>query len=147
MYSNPAIKHAIKKPINMHIINSIVFVNIVSKNCLCIYIRRNWCECVIVLTSLFLWKFPMFANVIAQVTSVEHIHYQVQILSVLEGVVHINNEWVVQLSQDLPLVHYWLNGTLCYYTSLRHFFHRILLLGLLSLYFPYFAKSTFTNAI
>ena len=54
----------------------------------------------------------------------------------MEGVVHVDDEWVVQLCEDLPLVHHRFDAPLRDDAGLGHFFHRICLLGLLSLDLP-----------
>lgn len=57
------------------------------------------------LTSLFLSESSVLAYVVAQVSSVQDVHHQVQVLSVLESVVHVDYERVVQLRENLAFVH------------------------------------------
>ena len=49
------------------------------------------------------------------------------------------------MCQDLSLVDDRLDTTLCYNSSLAHFFHGEVLLGLLSLDSPYFAEATLAD--
>lgn len=64
----------------------------------------------------------------------------------MEGIVHVNDERIVELRENLSLVHYRLNTTLGDYTRFRHLFHGIGLLGLLTLNLPHLAKATFADA-
>lgn len=84
---------------------------------------------------------------VSQIASREQIHYQIQVLSVLESVVHVDNEGVVELGENLPLIHDRLDTSFSYNTRLVHLFHGIGLLCFLSLNFPNFAKSSFTNTV
>ena len=65
----------------------------------------------------------------------------------MEGIVHIDDERVVQLSEDLAFVHDRLNRPLGNDASLRHFLHSIWLLGLLALHLPHLAKATLADAV
>lgn len=56
-------------------------------------------------TCLFFRKTSVFANMVAKISSREQIHNQVQILSILKSIVHVDNKWIVELSQDLPFIH------------------------------------------
>jgi hypothetical protein len=56
------------------------------------------------LTGGFFVKFAMSANMVTQVTSAQVVHHQVEVLSVLKGVVHVHEEHVLQLRKDLALV-------------------------------------------
>ncbi len=77
----------------------------------------------------------------------QQVHDQVEVLAVLEGVVHVHEERIVELGEDLPLVHDGLHGALGDYTGFRHFFHRILMLELFSLYFPNFTEPALADAV
>lgn len=89
----------------------------------------------------------MFANVIPQVSTVENVHHQVQVLSVLESIVHVYYEGVVQLRENLAFIDNGLNASLSYDSCFRHLLHRVLLLGLLSFDFPDFAETALTDTI
>lgn len=43
-------------------------------------------------------KLSVSANVVAEITARQVVHHEVQILSVLEGVVHVDDVYVVELS-------------------------------------------------
>ncbi len=58
-----------------------------------------------ILTCCFFVKPPISANVISQVATIEQVHHEIEVLSVLEGVVHIHQEWTVELRENLALVH------------------------------------------
>ena len=58
------------------------------------------------LTGLLLCEPAMLAYMVSEVTTREIIHYQVEIFPVLESIVHIDDIGVVELSEDLSLVHY-----------------------------------------
>jgi hypothetical protein len=65
------------------------------------------------LTRLFLGETAMLANMVAQIPTREHVHHEIEILPILEGIVHIDDERVVELGENLPLVHDRLNTALC----------------------------------
>lgn len=50
-----------------------------------------------VLTCLLLSKTSMFANMVTKITSREIIHHKIQVLPILESVVHIDDEGVMKL--------------------------------------------------
>ena len=64
----------------------------------------------------------------------------------MKGVVHVDNECVLELCQNLPLIDNGLDTALCYDASLAHLFHGKVVLGLLALDSPHFAKATLTDA-
>ena len=84
---------------------------------------------------------------ITEVTTIEQVHDQEQVLSILEGVVHVYYEGVVQLCEDLALVHDRLYASFRYNSSLGHFLHRILLFAFLPLDLPHFPKASFADAV
>ena len=43
-------------------------------------------------SSLLLGEFLMFGQMISEITSLHHVYYQIQVLSVLEGIVHVHQE-------------------------------------------------------
>ena len=98
------------------------------------------------LTSDFLCETSVSTNMVAEITTWQVVHYQVEILSVLKGVVHVDDEGILQLCQDLALIDHGLDTAFCYYSCLAHFFHGKVLLGLFSLDSPYFAEATLTDA-
>lgn len=100
-----------------------------------------------ILTCLFLGKSSVLANMVAEVSTIEDVHYKVQVLSILEGIVHVDNERVMELGKDLSFVHYWLYAALRYDPRLRHLLHCILLLCFLSVNLPHLSETSFANAI
>jgi hypothetical protein len=89
----------------------------------------------------------MLANVVAQVSSVEQIHNQVEVFSILEGVVHVYEEGVLNLRKNLSFIHDTFDGALRYDSCLAHFFHGVLLLILLAIDSPYSTKTSFSDAV
>ena len=55
---------------------------------------------------LLLSELPLLADVISEITSRHVINDEVQVVSILERVVHIDEEWVAELAQELFLVHH-----------------------------------------
>ena len=101
----------------------------------------------IILTSLLLCEPSIFANMEAQVTPGKQVHDQVHVISILKGVVHVDNEWVVQLREYLAFVHDRFETPLGENASFRHFLHCVLLLWLFPLYFPNLPEPPFSNAV
>lgn len=89
----------------------------------------------------------MLADVITEIASGQHVHHQIQVVSILERVVHVDDEWVVQLSEDLPLVHHRFDAPLRDDACLGHFLHRICLLCLLSLDLPNLPEATLPDTV
>jgi hypothetical protein len=102
---------------------------------------------IIILTSLLLGEASVFAYMIAKITTREQVHDQIQIFTVLECIIHIDNEGIMQLCKNLSLIHHRLNAALSNDTSFRHFLHRIRLLSLFSLNLPYLTESSLSNAV
>ena len=94
----------------------------------------------------FLVEAPVLANVVTQVAAGEIVHHQVKVFAVLKGVVHVDDEQIIELFQNLPLVDYRLHTTLGNYASLGHFFHSIVLFFFLSFDSPDFSKSALADA-
>jgi len=89
----------------------------------------------------------MFAYVISEVSTVQHVHHQVQVFTILECVVHIDDERVVELSENLSFIHDGLDTAFGDDASLRHLLHSVLLFGLLTLYLPHLPKPSFSDAV
>ena len=51
-------------------------------------------------------EFSIPTNVVAQVTPRQVIHHQIQILSVLESIVHVHDVHILELSKNLSFVYY-----------------------------------------
>lgn len=97
-------------------------------------------------TSCLLTEASMTTNVVTQVTTREVIHDKVKVLTILEGVVHVDDEWILQLSQDLALVDDRLDTAFGYDSCLAHLLHGKVLLGLFALHTPYLAKAALADA-
>ena len=54
--------------------------------------------------SLFLCKPFSLIYMISKVTPCQQIHTQIEIITILKGVVHVDNKWVFQFSQDLSFI-------------------------------------------
>ncbi len=70
-------------------------------------------------------------QVVPQVPACQQVHQQVQVLTVLEGLVQVDQKGVVQLSQDLLLVHDRLDTFLGQHLGLRHHFQCVVRSALL----------------
>lgn len=99
-----------------------------------------------VLTRDFLGETPVPANVVAQVSARQVVHDEVEVLAVLERVVHVHDERVFQLRQDLPLVYHRLDTALGDDTCLAHLFHGEVLFGLFALDSPDLAEAALADA-
>lgn len=120
-YSRPATRQAIKNPTFVYSIYTI--------------------------TGLLLRETAMLADVITEIATRQHVHHQIQVVPILEGIVHVDNEWVVELCKDLPLVHHRFDAPLSDDACLRHFLHRICLLGLLTLDLPDLPEAALPDAV
>ena len=88
----------------------------------------------------------MAADVVTQVATREVVHDEVKIFSILEGVVHVDDERILQLGQDLALVDDRLDTALGDDSCLAHLLHGKVLLGLFALYTPHLAKAALADA-
>ena len=98
------------------------------------------------LTGSFFIESAVLANVVSEITSVQQVHHQVQTLSVLESIVHVDEKRVVELSQDLALIHDRLDTPLRENSRFAHLLHRVIFLGLFALDSPDFTKASFADA-
>jgi len=107
-------------------------------------------------TCLLFGKAAVLAYVIAQIASTHYIYYKIQVVSVFECIMHINqkpkntanaNLRVLELGQKLFFIHYWIYGALWNDPRLCHLFHSVEL-SLLSLFnFPNLAESSAADHI
>ena len=97
-----------------------------------------------VLTGSCFVELPVSADVVSQIATIEKIHDQIKILSILECVVHIDEEWTIELSEDLSFVHYTLYASFRQYSGFTHFLHGIFMLELFAIDLPYFSETTFS---
>jgi len=84
---------------------------------------------------------------VAQIASRKVIHRQVEVLPILEGEVHVDQEGVVQLREDLALVHHGFHRAFGNHPRLAHLLQGVFLLVLLPLHFPHFAEPALSNAV
>ena len=89
----------------------------------------------------------MLANVVPQVPPREQVHHQVEVLPVLERVVHVDQKRVVELGEDLPLVNDTFDASFGDNTSFTHFFHGVALLAFLPLDLPHLPKAPLAHAV
>lgn len=83
---------------------------------------------------------------VAQVSTRQVVHDKVEVLSVLEGVIHVDDERVLELLQNLPLVHDRLDAALGDYPGLAHLLHGKVLLDFLELDAPHLSEAALPNA-
>lgn len=86
---------------------------------------------------------------VAEVAAREQVHDEVQVLPVLEGVVHIDQErMMLELGEDAPLAHDRLDAPLRQDPCLAHLLHgkHLNMLQALVLYLPHLAKAAFADA-
>lgn len=81
---------------------------------------------------LLFGKLPVLRDVVPEVAPVEQVHDEVEVLAVLEGVVHVHEERVLQRRQQLALVHHAAHGPLRDNSALEHLLHGEHLVGLIS---------------
>lgn len=127
MYSRPATRHATKKPTWRR---WIIFEIVV---------------CLLLTSSLFV-KATIPADVVPQVAAREVVHHQVEVLTILECIVHVDNEQVLELGKDLSLVDDWLDGPLGNNARLGHLLHGVVLLRFLALHAPHLSEATLADA-
>lgn len=97
--------------------------------------------------SLLFAETAVLADVVPEVASSQEVHDQVEILPVLEGVIHIDDEDVVELRKNFPFVHDGVDAFLADDSSFAHLFHGIEQLSLLALHLPNLSKAALTYAV
>jgi hypothetical protein len=100
MYSRPETRQATKNPTNSHYSS-------------------------ILLTRDLLSEVTPSADVITQIAARQIVHHKVEVLSVLESIVHVDYEDVVQLDQNLAFVDHRAHASFCDNPSLAHLFHSV----------------------
>ena len=96
------------------------------------------------ITGLLLVKVVLFIYVVTQVAWVEVIHQQVEVLPILEGKFHVDDEHIVvglEFAQKLFLVHDWSYAAFCDDSCLVNDLQRVDLFGLFLHHFPHSAES------
>ena len=92
---------------------------------------------------------------VAQVSSAQKIHHQVQVLSVLESILHVhyktvsvtNNLLVLQLCQNFSFIENRIDAAFVQNAGLGHFLHGEELSVFLALNLPDFSKATLPNRV
>ena len=79
---------------------------------------------------------------VSQVTSSHQVNDKVQVLPIVECIVHVDEERVVELAQELFFIDYRVNTPLGDDSCLKHLLHCKELLCFLLLYFPDLAKAS-----
>ena len=90
-------------------------------------------------------KVPILANVVPKVASRHVVDDEVQVVSVFERVVHVDEERVLQLAEELLLIHDGVDAALGDYSRFRHLLHRKQLLLFSEDDFPNFAETASSN--
>ena len=98
------------------------------------------------LTGYLLAESTIPADVVTEITARQIVHNQIEVLSVLERIVHVDDEQILKLGEDLPLVNDRLDTALGDDPRLGHLLHSVVLLGFLTLDSPYLAETSFTDA-
>ncbi len=75
------------------------------------------------ITGLMLCEILSVLHMISEVAPVEKIEHYVQVILILKGVVHVDEERIAELREKTLLVHDGADGTLEDYAGLRHLFH------------------------
>lgn len=96
---------------------------------------------------LLLRKSPALADVVSQVTPVDVLHQQIQVLPVLKGSDHVDDEGVLELGQQRALVHDRVDGLLLDDFGLVHLLHSQDFVCFFILDLPDFAEASFSNGV
>ena len=83
---------------------------------------------------------------IPQITSIKVIHNEIEVLSILKTIDHIDKKRMTQFWEMFSLIQYWSNWFFVYDFSFTHQFHSIDLFVSFVLHFPYLTKTTFSNS-
>ena len=83
---------------------------------------------------------------VSEISTIEKIHDQVKVLTILESIVHVHKKGAIKLRKNLSFIHYTFYTSFCQYPCFAHLLHGIFVLIFLSVYLPDFAKTTFANA-
>lgn len=86
----------------------------------------------------------MLRQMVPQVAPRQVVHHQVQILTVLKRIMHINNVHILQLGENLSLVYNRFDRSFVDDPCLWHFFHSVEFFVYEDL--PYFSEASFANA-
>jgi hypothetical protein len=82
---------------------------------------------------------------VTEISSTEQIHDEIQVLSVLESIVHIHQERTVKLCKDRTFVQDRFHRSFSEYASFTHFLHCECPLKLLIIHLPHLSKASFSH--
>ena len=83
---------------------------------------------------------------VTEITARQIVHDQIEVLSVLERVVHVDDEHILKLREDLPLVDNRFDTALGDDPRLGHLLHGVVLLGFLTLDSPHLTEASLPDA-
>lgn len=86
-------------------------------------------------------------NPVPQVSSCLQVHHQVEVLSVLESCLHVDDEGKTYLRKYFPFVEDRVNASFVENSGFGHFLHSEKLLVFFALYLPNLSKSSFSNSV
>jgi hypothetical protein len=92
-------------------------------------------------------KLPALGQPVPEVSSGEQVHNQIQIIPVLESVLHIDQEVGLELAQYFPLVEYGINASFVKDSGLSHLLHGKHLAVFLTLDLPDLAKASLPDGV
>ena len=82
---------------------------------------------------------------VAEVAATLHLHDQVQIVSILKRLHHIDNKWMLELCKNFALVNHGTNAPFGEHARLVHLFHGKLFAIFFACDEPHFAEAAFSN--
>ena len=94
---------------------------------------------------LFFTKMLPLIVMVPQIASCDQVGDEIQILVVLEGVEHVDEEGMVELAEQLAFVHDAVDALLLHDDALGHLFDGVLRLELLALHLPHLAEPAFAH--
>ena len=97
--------------------------------------------------SLLFWEMAFPLNVEKQVSPINIVHYDIETVGCLEGVVHFQDKVMIQRHQDLTLAFGWLREAHIHHHWLFYAFHREKLLSYYVLHKKNFCESALTNEV
>ena len=81
----------------------------------------------------------------SQIASFQQVHYQIQILLVVESIMNIYDEVALDLAHELQLFHDRFDALLVHHSGLQHFFHGVHLAVFFNA--PYFAEAASADGV
>ncbi len=108
---------------------------------------KNSRICNIYGTGLFFGEAAHSADVVPEVSSFHEVHDEVEVLSVLEGVDHVDDERTPEVVEQLSLIHDGADALLADDLGLVHLLHGEELLVLLELYDPHLPEPSLPDDV